>query len=277
MFKKLASGYLHPEAKVENIDATLFGRNYFSRPDALGVSNVEEAEERATILADAASLKVEAMSYTHPEAPVVVDPSTFGRNYFVTVSENDEDEEECAEILVDSNLLKEAAVAYLYPENTVKSDPSVYGRNYFTASAVYISDEETEERLQILSEGDALKKLAIDYTHPELVVPPSDSTFFARNYFHTPAVSSDDVKMVSTSSDDVEAPEEEHHELFYFDDDYDQFTDMRKQMGSFNQPMKPFARPASFANFAHNTIDLKEDEEGHLSRSPSCVAFFNYF
>merc|ERR1719469_1377031 len=95
MFKKLASDYLHPEANVENTDATMFGRNYFSRPDSLEIISNEEVEERAKILADVILLKKEAMNYTHPEAPVDVHPTSFGRNYFAC----DTEEEDRAQIL----------------------------------------------------------------------------------------------------------------------------------------------------------------------------------
>merc|ERR1711957_576049 len=102
MFKKLASDFLHPEVKVENTDATMFGRNYFSRPDTLEIISNEEAEECAKILADAASLEKEAMNYTHPEAPVDVDPTSFGRNCFAC----DVEEEDRAQILAEASMFK---------------------------------------------------------------------------------------------------------------------------------------------------------------------------
>jgi len=286
MFKKLASDYLHPEAKVENCDATLFGRNYFIRPDASELSSMDEAEERAQILADAALLKQSAVSCSHPEAPIIVDSTAFGRNYFTAPSCTDEDEDERAQILAEAGILKQLSIGYLHPEAKVEStDAALFGRNYFNRpdAPKIISNEEAEERACVLSEVEALKKVATDYAHPEVGVTTSDSTAFARNFFHTAAVS-DDSKISSHAEDCLEAPvhDEEHidhhdHEMFEFDD-YDQFTDMRQELNYLNQPKKPLPHAASFADFAHSTIEIKgDDEEGHLSRSPSCVAFFNYF
>jgi len=286
MFKKLASDYTHPEAKVENTDATLFGRNYFNRSDAPELSSMDAAEERAQILTDVAILKKKATNYAHPESPIEVDSTAFGRDYFTGPSCADKDEEERAQILVEAAMLKQLSIDYLHPEAKLKNiDATLFGRNYFNRSdaPVTISNEEAEERACVLSEVEALKKVATDYAHPEVGVTTSDSTAFARNFFHTAAVS-DDSKISSHAEDCLEAPvhDEEHidhhdHEMFEFDD-YDQFTDMRQELNYLNQPKKPLPHAASFADFAHSTIEIKgDDEEGHLSRSPSCVAFFNYF
>ena len=43
--------------------------------------------------------------------------------------------------------------------------------------------EEAEYRRQVLADAAALKKLAVDYAHPELGVVTSDSTATARCYF----------------------------------------------------------------------------------------------
>jgi len=339
MFKKLASDYLHPEAKVQKADAALFGRNYFHRASAFEEMSKEEDEERAQILADASMLKKEAVSYAHPEAPITTDSTTFGRNYFTATSDIAEDYEERSNILAEAAMMKKLASNYLHPEAKVQKtdailfgrnyfnrpdapeiisnkeaeerakilaevaslkatalgysqpnkaidhvDPTLFGRNYVTAiSADTASSADFyEERAQVLSEANALKKAAVDYAHPEVGVAPSEPTAFARNFFHTTAVS-DDAK-ISTYADDVsEAPVDDeesvdhHDELFEFDD-YDQFTDMRQQLSNLNQPKKSLPHAASFADFAHSTIEVKgEEEEGHLSRSPSCVAFFNYF
>merc|ERR1711982_152583 len=77
----------------------------------------------------------------------------------------------------------------------------------------------------ILSEGNELKKTAVDYCHPERTIPSTDPSWFARNFFHTPKLSSDDAKMV-----DVEGTEDDRHESFDFYDGYDQYTDLRKQL-----------------------------------------------
>jgi hypothetical protein len=50
----------------------LFGHNYFNRYSSPEVESWEEAEERAHILVDAASLKQLAIDYLHPEIGVNV-------------------------------------------------------------------------------------------------------------------------------------------------------------------------------------------------------------
>jgi len=267
--KELAANYHHPEVKVNSSDATLFGRNYFNRFDGSEVVEEEDAEERAQILADAAALRKEAAYYNCPEASVDVDPTAFGKNFFIADSECEVDEEERTRILSEATMLKELAANYQHPAVKVKtSDTTLFGRNYFNRSVATELNEEIEERVQILSEGNELKKTAVDYCHPERAIPFTDPSWFARNFFHTPKLSSYDAQMV-----DVEGTEDDRHEMFEFDDGYDQFTDLRKQLNFISQPQKPINRSASFANFAHKTIEV-EEEEGHLSRSPSCVAFF---
>jgi len=337
MFKKLATDYLHPEVKVQNTDPASYGRNYFNRANAAEVTDAEEDEERAQILADAALFKKEAINYSHPEASIVVDPTSFSRNYFSASQDMDIDEDERAQILEEAAMFKKLASNYAHPEAKVKNtDPTSFGRNYFTRpsapevttsdddvehaqiladmallkkeamvyshpeapvevgstsfgrnyfTATQRLDEDDEERVQILAEVAMLRKLASDYAHPETKVTNTDSTAFARNIFHTPAASKADATMVHTyterveeeSPEDISIEEDDHHELFEFDD-YDQFTDMRQQLGSLNQPKKTLPHAASFADFSHNKIEIKDDDgEGHLSRSPSCVAFFDYF
>merc|ERR1712157_188193 len=132
MLKELATNYQHPEVKVEFSDATLFGRNYFNRYDGSEVVEEEDAEERVQILADAAALKKEAVYYNSPEAPVHVDPTAFGKNFFTADSDSEVDEKEREQILVEANMLKELATNYQHPEVKVKtSDTTLFGRNYF--------------------------------------------------------------------------------------------------------------------------------------------------
>merc|ERR1711862_626504 len=59
----------------------------------------EDAEERVQILADAAALKKEAAYYNSPEAPVHVDPTAFGKNFFMADSDSEVDEKEREQIL----------------------------------------------------------------------------------------------------------------------------------------------------------------------------------
>eukprot|EP00550_Attheya_septentrionalis_P003921 CAMPEP_0198286838 /NCGR_PEP_ID=MMETSP1449-20131203/5803_1 /TAXON_ID=420275 /ORGANISM="Attheya septentrionalis, Strain CCMP2084" /LENGTH=224 /DNA_ID=CAMNT_0043984661 /DNA_START=65 /DNA_END=736 /DNA_ORIENTATION=+ len=55
--QQAAHDYLHPEVGVTSSDPTSFGRNYFNRASAPEQESVEEAEERAQILADALAFK----------------------------------------------------------------------------------------------------------------------------------------------------------------------------------------------------------------------------
>merc|ERR1711935_189669 len=79
--KKLAVDYMHPEVGVTAMDATLFGRNYFSRPSAPESESTEEADERALVLAEALALKTLAEDYMRPEIGVTT-AAGVGRNYF---------------------------------------------------------------------------------------------------------------------------------------------------------------------------------------------------
>jgi xylose isomerase len=190
--KKLAVDYLHPEVGVTFTDATRFGRNYFSRPSAPETEDVEVADERARVLAEASALKKLAIDYMHPEIGVTsANPTVFGRNYFNRPSapeiEEDEYADERAEILAECAALKKLAVDYLHPEVGVTStDGECFGRNYFNRpSAPETEDvEDADERARILAEAAALKKLAIDYMHPEVGVTSTDGACFGRNYFN---------------------------------------------------------------------------------------------
>eukprot|EP00569_Conticribra_weissflogii_P008792 CAMPEP_0171358514 /NCGR_PEP_ID=MMETSP0879-20121228/14_1 /TAXON_ID=67004 /ORGANISM="Thalassiosira weissflogii, Strain CCMP1336" /LENGTH=149 /DNA_ID=CAMNT_0011864583 /DNA_START=1 /DNA_END=446 /DNA_ORIENTATION=- len=148
---------------------------------------MEEAEEKAKILAEAAALKKSAAAYMHPEVGVkTTDPALFGRNYFNRYSAP-ETEDERAEILAEAAALKKSAVAYMHPEVGVCSeDATLFGRNYFErASAPDVeSMEEAEEKAKILAEAAALKHLARDYMYREVGVKTTDPTLFGRNYFN---------------------------------------------------------------------------------------------
>eukprot|EP01083_Nonionella_stella_P065078 170233_1 len=67
--KKAARAYLHPEDPVE-FAPECFGRNWFGRPSAPEVEDVEDAKENARVLADAKALKKSAVDYMHPEVGV---------------------------------------------------------------------------------------------------------------------------------------------------------------------------------------------------------------
>ena len=75
--------YAHPELPVVTSDATSTARCYFDRGSAFEQESVEESEERAQILADAAALKERAIMYAHPELPVITsDATATARCYF---------------------------------------------------------------------------------------------------------------------------------------------------------------------------------------------------
>merc|ERR1739838_91288 len=175
------------------INPSVFGRNYFSRSSAPEQEDDEDAEECAASLADAIALKKLAVDYAHPEDPVLIsDSSVFGRNYFSRSSapeqEDDEDAEECAVALADAISLKKLAVDYAHPEMPVKIDPSVFGRNYFCrpSASQHLEKQKADELIENLEDMAALKKLAVDYAHPEEPVKSSDPAAFGRNYFCRP-------------------------------------------------------------------------------------------
>merc|ERR1712051_310678 len=121
------------------------------------------------------------------------------RNYFNRLSADDvedaEEAEERARVLADAAALKKLAVDYAHPELPIgTSDATACARNYFNRmSADDVEDaEEAEERARVLADAVALKKLAVDYAHPELPIVTSDATACARNYFNR--MSADDVE-----------------------------------------------------------------------------------
>jgi hypothetical protein len=186
--KQLADDYLHPEKPVE-VAPEVFGRNYFSLASAPEQESPEEAEERAQILADAAVLKTNAEYFMHPEKPVEVAPEMFGRNYFSRASapeqESPVEAEERAQIFAEAAALKKNAEYFMHPEKPVEVAPEVFGRNYFSRASApeEASREEAEERAQILADAAALKRVAVDYLHPELPVVTTDSAACGRNFF----------------------------------------------------------------------------------------------
>ncbi|KAL3779902.1 hypothetical protein HJC23_010787 [Cyclotella cryptica] len=191
MLKKAAIDYLHPEVGVHVEDGTVFGRNYFTRCSAPDMEDVEEANERAQVLADALALKQSAFSYLHPEVGVKsVNGACFGRNYFTRYSapelEDVEEANERAQVLADALALKQSALSYLHPEVGVESaNGACFGRNYFTRySAPDLEDvEEANERAQVLADALALKQSAFSYLHPEVGVKSVNGACFGRNYF----------------------------------------------------------------------------------------------
>jgi len=207
--KKLAVDYAHPERHIE-VDGAAYGRNYFGRASAVTWENEDENVERCDALADAMSLKKLAVDYAHPEKPVESsDSMAMGRNYFSRPSASEyEDEEADADrddILADMLALKRLATDFAHPEMPVTVDPSVFGRNYFgRISAPEQEDfEVAEERAAALANALSLKKLAVDYAHPERSVETTDSTIYGRNYYGRPSADEYEEEDVDADRDDV--------------------------------------------------------------------------
>ena len=188
--KQLAVAFLHPELPVE-VDSTATARCYFDRASAPEQETLEEADYRQMVLADAAALKQAAIDYMYPELGVVTtDPSATARCYFDRASapeqESLEEAEERRMVLADAAALKKLAIDYMHPElGVVTTDPSATARCYFDRASAPEQEslEEAEERRMVLADAAALKKLAIDYMHPELGVVTTDPSATARCYF----------------------------------------------------------------------------------------------
>jgi hypothetical protein len=188
---KVADFFHYPEKPVIS-DGSSSARCYFSRPSAPEQTSPEEEEEATSIRDDAAALKQFAVDYMHPEKPVKAVSEAFGRNYFnrasaeATISREEADER--AHILKDARLLKKVAIIYLCPQlPVVSSDPYATGRNFFSRPSAEEYDSDAEEREQILEDMKTLKKLAVDYLHPEKPVVTSDPYACGRNYFLRPS------------------------------------------------------------------------------------------
>ncbi|KAL3935549.1 MAG: hypothetical protein SGBAC_008951 [Bacillariaceae sp.] len=209
--KQLAEDYLHPERPVESTDPYACGRNYFTRLSAPETVQLQQAEEEAQILEDAAQLKRLAMEHLQPELPVMTsDPNACGRNYFSRPSAPlEEDKETAAErdrILKEARQLKQLAVDYLHPElPVVTTDPFVCGRNHFSrpSAALQEGKETAAERDRILKEARQLKQLAVDYLHPELPVVTTDPFVCGRNYFSRPSAALQEDKETAAERDRI--------------------------------------------------------------------------
>ena len=97
-------------------------------------------------------------------------------------------------IFDDDRSLKILAMAYLHPKKVIfnhhflleGTDPADFGRNYFDRYSAPETEEfeVAEERARVLAEAGALKKVAVDYSHPEVSVTSADGACFGRNYFN---------------------------------------------------------------------------------------------
>jgi hypothetical protein len=235
-------------------------------------------------------LKKLAVDYLHPENPVVTtDSFAMGRNYFTRPSaeEYEDDVEERNQILEDMKQLKQLAVDYLHPETpVVTSDVFATGRNYFTRPSAeeYEDEEDAEELVQILEDMKQLKQLAIDYQHPENPVKTTDPTAMGRNYFDRASAPGHAEHILSQGQAIEQGYEKAHlvdHGYYQYEDHHDEssesyhlqsdhfemdedvYHDFRESFGSVVVPKGSDLIKA-----------IQEEEEGHLSRSPSSVMLF---
>jgi hypothetical protein len=246
--KTWADYYRHPEKPVVTTDPCATGRNYFTRASAPEYEDFEEEYQRDLVFSDIAELKTWADYYRHPEKPVVTtDPCATGRNYFTRASapEYEDFEEEYQRDLVFSDIaeLKRVANWYRHPEIGVSSSIAV-GRNFFSrfSASPTESAEESEERARILEDAAALKKLSIDYRHPEIGVKSSISV--TRNFF----------SRVSSDVADLTPEEEEERSLILAD-----MTALKKLAVDYLHPEKPVV---SSVNCVRNYFD-RASAEGH--------------
>ena len=198
--KVLALDYLHPELPVIVTDPYACGRNYFVRNSSPVQEDPEEEEELKRILKESQQLKKLAIDYLHPELPVETsDPFACARNYYTRPSaqthddiEDKEDQKERLRIIEESKRLKSLAVDYLHPERPVRNDftsPPVRQLPDDEVENLEGNDEDCndEECARIFEEIQQMKKLAVDYLHPELPVLLTDPFACARNYFNRPS------------------------------------------------------------------------------------------
>lgn len=185
--KRCAAFFVHPEAPIL-VDGTGCARCYFDRPSAPDRMSPEEAEEQALVLNELLALKKLAVDYMHPEAGVQVDATASARCYFDRPSAperlSEEDADERAAIIEETLALKKLATDYMHPEAPIHVNEFASARCYFDRpSAVErLSADEADERATIMKDLAALKKLAVDYMHPEAPIQ-TDGTECARCFF----------------------------------------------------------------------------------------------
>jgi hypothetical protein len=140
------------------------------------------------------------------------------------------------------------------------TDPTATARCYFdrASAPVVLSKEEAEAHAEILPDEASLEKLARDYMHPELPVVTTDPTATARCYFDLPSAStSATVKSNTFFSNRVKSNASE--EPFNLDEDVIHHSDSTNMISS------PSTQEIEEAPMS------KSNDEGKLSRSPSCV------
>jgi hypothetical protein len=269
--KESAAQYLHPEVHVMSSIAV-------TRRVDVGTGGVDD--ERAKILEDVRLLKAIAAQYLHPEQAVKVSPEVSARCYFTRPSadlyESEEESAARAEALKDVQNLKALAAQYRAPEAPVVVDPEVAGRNYFDRASAVVADGADEDasaegREQVLADALALKKLAVDFMHPEMGMA-NRSVAAGRSYFDRPSAHEHDhmVHTFPVHEDDMHHDDhhhDEHMDHFGMDEEMEaRFDDLRNHL-----PMGLKSK-ASISGMAQGSSG--SDEEGKLSRSPSSVMLF---
>jgi len=273
LIKKLAIDFVHPENQVKSADAFSFGRNYFTNCSTVSTESKGEVVERAQVIDETTLLKEHATNFLCPELDLSnTDPSIYGRNYFGRVTATDvlskEDAGELDGIINDANVMKDS-VGYLCPEVSVENvHPFASGRNYFgnLSSFPTETEEESNERLQILAESVMLKQAAVDYLHPEIILTTTDPTLYGRNFFDNYPL--EETRKGSQLSQSNVSNADENNDYFVFDD----FHDLREELKSLNTPKYPTNVHKSFST--NRLYDLGVEKERPVSRSPSCVMLF---
>jgi len=299
--KTTAEWYMHPEKSVA-VDATACGRNYFSRPSAPEYE--EDSEERDQVLADAKDLKEVAGWYSFPEQPVKSDGFASARSYFSRPSapEQEDDDDDRMQVIAEAKELKEVASWYLQPEKAIAVDSTSFGRNYFTRPSAPEQEDYDDEEVQIIAEAKELKKLAVDYLHPEKPVERS-SVNCARNYFDRASATghADHIHTEGFVNDsklhgdyvqhgwDHHAAYDHHydqHDLHHHDCDVSQQSlhshgdhfDMDEDLSGFREGFTTFHDKVVGVHDPEHIPVIKEEDcgkEGNLSRSPSSIMLFD--
>uniref|UniRef100_A0A7S4MST3 Uncharacterized protein n=1 Tax=Odontella aurita TaxID=265563 RepID=A0A7S4MST3_9STRA len=130
-------------------------------------------------------------------------------------SEDEEDEEydefllERLRILADSRALRNVAAHFAHPEAPVRSSPERFGRNYFDRAGAPEREDaaDAEEAAAALADAVALKRVAADYSRPEVGVAVGDPAATARCFFDRPSaperLDEDDAEEIARSLSDA--------------------------------------------------------------------------
>ena len=290
--RRLATDYLCPELPVTTTDPFATGRNYFNRASAEHEDDDVDLRERKAILADAQSLKQKAIDYLQPELPVVTtDVSAMGRNWYsrLAADEYEDAKDERSRVLLEAAALKQTAVDFLQPERgVVTSDACATGRNYFkrASAAPYEDAEESEERQQALADAQQMSKVAKDYLAPGPIDVDAGAT--ARCYFDRPGARGHE-DHIHTQGHSLSHGQVEHGILDYHGHDANYYhshhhDDHSIQSGHFDMDESTGYDDTHLYQDIRQSLQMTEpfkgehpkeaDEEGNLSRSPSCVMLF---